>query len=114
MPTPVAFLLNRPVSTFILFLNGVMGSSVLLSSMLAPAPRAHQWSGLTPHAQNSVANRCGKAAGVPPMTGCVPQTGIDANHGKAMAQPTPRRKVRREMGNGVGAGAWFGVLIVYL
>src|SRR5262245_52182105 len=96
MPTPVARLLNRPETTFILALSGAIGSRVLLSSMPAPAPFAHQWSGLTPRAMNRAAKRFGHGAGAPPVMGAVPQTGTDSNHGRAIVTPTPRRNVRRE------------------
>src|SRR5581483_3277281 len=96
MPTPVAFLLNRPSRTFSLFLKGASGSSVLLSSIAAPAPLAHQWSGLMPHAMNSVANRLGHGAGTSPAIVAEPQTGTDSSHGRAIATPVPRRNARRE------------------
>src|SRR5437764_460083 len=95
MPTPVAFLLNRPVRTLSLLLRGAIGSRDLLSSMSAPAPRAHQWSGLMPHAMNKVAKRLGNAVTAAAATGASPQTGIDSSQGKAIATPVPLRKVRR-------------------
>src|SRR5256885_1604967 len=95
MPTPVAFLLKSPVRTFIFVLSGAIGSRDLLSSMSAPDPRAHQWSGLMPHAINRVANRFGKAAAAPAAAGESPQTGTDSSHGKAIATPAPRKNARR-------------------
>src|SRR5579871_2857007 len=96
MPTPVAFLLNRPLMTFILALSGAIGSRLLLNSMSAPEPRAHQWSELMPQAMNRAAKRFGQGTGTPPNVVAAPQTGIDSSHGSAMVTPTPRRKVRRE------------------
>src|SRR5207248_4183811 len=96
MPTPVAFLLNRPVMKFILVLSGAIGSRLLPSSMSAPEPRAHQWSELMPQAMNSAANRLGAAAGASPSIVGAPQTGSDSSHGRAIVTPAPRRNVRRE------------------
>src|SRR5437660_12466052 len=97
MPTPVAFLLNKPVTTFSLVLNAVMGSKLLLSSMSAPAPLAHQWFGLMPLPMNSAAKRLGKAGDVPSEVASPPHTGSDSSQGRAMATPTPRSIVRRAM-----------------
>src|SRR6185436_4306904 len=121
MPTCVAFLLNRPLTTLSLDLNGASGSSVLLSSISALAPLAHQLLGLMPFPMKRAAKRVGSFSGfvassapsVALDTGSAPQTEIDSNQGRAMATPTPRRTVRREMmelgiaGN-VGVG-WLNV-----
>src|SRR3954464_9596569 len=75
MPTPVACLLNRPVTKFILALKGAIGSRLLPSSMSGdplrgyPDPLAHQWSELMPQAMNRAANRFGHGTGAPPATG---------------------------------------------
>src|SRR5438445_7245901 len=105
MPTPVAFLLNRPVTKFVLARSGAIGSRLLPSSMPAPEPLAHQWSPLMPQAMNRAAKRFGHGAGASPAIGAAPQTEIDSSHGRAIVTPAPRRKVRREI------GADFGVLI---
>src|SRR5262245_55438328 len=97
MPTPVACLLKSPLMTLSLFLNGAMGSRVWLNSISDPAPFAHQRLGLIPFPIKRAAKRLGKASGAPPATGPSPHTGIDSSHGSAMATPTPRRTVRREM-----------------
>src|SRR4051812_20052575 len=81
MPTPVAFLLNRPLTTFSLGRNGASGWRVWLNSIAGPAPRAHHWSGLTLHAMNRVAKRFGHAAAAPPAAGWAPQTETDSSHG---------------------------------
>src|SRR5262245_2367654 len=98
MPTPVAFLLNRPVTTFNRVRNAARGSRLLLSSMSAPAPLAHQWFGLIPLPMNSAAKRLGKADGPPPDAVSPPHPGRDSSQGRAMATPTPRSMVRRSMG----------------
>src|SRR5918998_1543330 len=95
MPTPVAFLLNRPLTTLTLVLTGASGSRLLPSCMSAPSPLAHQWLPLIPQPMNRAANRFG-ATGTPPFTGGLPQTGTDSSHGRAIVTPTPRRNVRRE------------------
>src|SRR5262249_27158674 len=78
--------------------NGASGSRLLLSSMSAPAPLAHQWFGLTPLPMNSAAKRLGKAGGAPPpAAGSSPQTGRDSSQGRARATPAPRSRVRRSM-----------------
>src|SRR5438552_14753386 len=98
MPTPVAFLLNRPVTTFSLVLNAIMGSKLLLSSMSAPAPLAHQWFGLMQLPMNSAAKRLGKVGDTLLDAASPPHTGRDSSHGRAMATPTPRSTVRRSIG----------------
>src|SRR5205085_10475731 len=97
MPTPVAFLLNRPVTTFSRVRKGARGSRLLPRARSAPAPLAHQWLGLIPLPMNSAAKRLGKA-GVPTEVGSSPQTGRDSSQGRAIATPTPRSMVRRSMG----------------
>src|SRR5262249_15522717 len=96
MPTPVAFLLNSPLTTFSLVLRGAIGSRLLPSTMSAPAPFAHQWSELIPQPMNRAANRFGHWAGDPPVTVALPHTGTDSSHGRAIVTPTRRRNVRRE------------------
>src|SRR5262245_33738311 len=96
MPTPVAFLLKRPVMKFILAFSGAIGSRLLPSCMSVPAPLAHQWLALMPQPMNKAAKRLGHGAGTPPFGGAEPQTGIDSSHGRAIVTPTPRRNVRRE------------------
>src|SRR2546421_8377384 len=82
MPTPVEALLNRPVTKFIFVLNGAIGSRLLLSSMSAPLPLAHQWLALTPFAINSAAKRFGQAAAAPVLViVSLPHTGRDSSHG---------------------------------
>src|SRR5690348_17332306 len=61
MPTPVACLLNRPLTTLIFDRSGVNGSRQRPSSIDSPEPLAHHWSGLTPQPMNSAANRLGAA-----------------------------------------------------
>src|SRR5436190_7763027 len=97
MPTPVACLLKRPVMKFIFLFNGAIGSRLLPSSMFAPEPFAHQCFELMPLPMNNAANRFGNGPGVPSLAGSAPQTGIDSSHGRAIATPTPRRNVRREV-----------------
>src|SRR5579871_1250564 len=101
MPTPVAFLLNRPVRTFSLDLKPARGSRLLLRAMSGPVPLAHQWFGLTPLPMKSVANRLGNA-GTLLVAASLPHTGMDSSQGRAMATPTPRRTVRRSMRESVG------------
>src|SRR5262249_25935529 len=97
MPTPVAFLLNRPVMTFSRVRKGARGSRLLLNSMAAPDPLAHQWFGLMPLPMNRAAKRWGKAGGPRVEAGSSPHTGRDPSQGRAMATPTPRSIVRRSM-----------------
>src|SRR5437773_8708327 len=97
MPTPVACLLKRPVTKFILVLSGAIGSRLLPNSMSAPDPFAHQCFELTPLPINNAAKRLGNGPGVSFVTGAAPQTGIDSSQGSAMATPVPRRNVRREI-----------------
>src|SRR6185503_10418797 len=95
MPTPTAGLLNSPLMTFSFLRNGASGSSVLLNSISAPAPLAHQCLLLMPLPMNSAAKRFGGVF----AAGSAPQTGTDSSQGKAIVTPTPRRKVRREIWN---------------
>src|SRR5215831_6809456 len=95
MATPVAALVNKPETTFSFVLKGVSGSRLLLSVMSAPEPLAHQWSALMPLPMKRAAKRFGKAGAAPPAAGSPAQTGSDSSHGKAIAAPTPRRRVRR-------------------
>src|SRR3569623_1780241 len=92
MPTPVACLLNRPWITFSLVLSGASGSRLLLNSISAPAPLAHQWFGLLPLPMNSAAKRL---TGVVTGSASPPQTDIVSSHGRDIATPTPRSTVRR-------------------
>jgi len=62
MPTPVAFLLNSPVMTFSFGRSKASGCRLLLSSIVAPLPLAHQLFGLMPLPMNRAANRLGKVA----------------------------------------------------
>src|SRR4051794_32810691 len=94
MPTPVAALLNRPETTFKRERNGASGSRLLLNCMSAPAPFAHQCSGLTPLPMNRTAKRCG---GSVVEVESLPQTGSDSSQGRAIVTPRPRRRVRRLM-----------------
>ena len=85
--------------TFSFDLSGSIGWSVLLNSISAPVPFAHQCSGLTPQAMNNAANRFG-AVGTPSGVEDVsPHTGIDSSQGRAIATPAPRSSVRRETCN---------------
>src|SRR5215510_477623 len=93
MPTPVACLLKRPVMKFIFVLNGALGSRLLPNCMSAPAPLAHQCFELMPLPMKRAAKRLGNG---PSAAAGLPQTGMDSSQGRAMATPTPRRKVRRE------------------
>src|SRR5262249_23024771 len=95
MPTPVACLLNRPETTFSLVLNGAIGWKLLLNSISAPAPSAHQWFGLMPLPMNRAANRLGNVCEVAVESGSTPHTGIDSSQGRAIATPAPRSTVRR-------------------
>src|SRR5437868_9482769 len=92
MPTPVAFLLKSPLTTLSFGRRASSGWSVLLNSMSAPLPLAHQWFGLMPQPMKRAANRFGQADA--PLADA-PQTGSDSSHGNAIVTPTPRRKVRR-------------------
>src|SRR5262245_636619 len=97
MPTPVAALLNRPETTLSFVLNGASGSRLLLSSIPAPAPLAHQWSGLTPLPMKRAEKRLGNAVAAPPAACSTAKTRIDSSQGNAIATPTPRRSVRRSI-----------------
>src|SRR5206468_2131524 len=93
MPTPVAFLLNRPLTTLILARSGASGSRQRPSSIEAPEPFAHQLGGLMPQPMKRAANRFGQGIGTSPATVGAPQTGTDSSHGSAIVTPTPRRNV---------------------
>ena len=75
--------------------SGARGWRLLLSSMSAPAPFAHQFFGLMPLPMNRAANRLGGVAAAVPEAGSLPQTGIDSSQGRAIVTPTPLSKVRR-------------------
>src|SRR3982750_759848 len=102
MPTCVAFLLKRPLTTLSLDLTGGRGSSVLLNSIFSPAPFAHQLFGLMPFPMKRAAKRVGKGlfasveSSADFCAGSAPQTAIDSSQGRAMGTPTPWRTVRRE------------------
>src|SRR5215475_293122 len=94
MPTPVACLLNNPEMTFSRGRSEARGSRLLLNSMSAPEPLAHQCLGLMPLPMNRAAKRWG-GEGVE-EDDLLPQTGSDSSQGRAMVTPTPVRKVRRQ------------------
>src|SRR5688572_5468164 len=94
MPTPVALLLNSPVTKFILCLSFSMGARLLPSSIWDPEPLADQWSALMPQPMKTAAKRLGGRLAA--AAGTSPQTAVDSSHGRAIATPAPRRKVRRE------------------
>src|SRR5438876_332167 len=96
-PTSVALLLKRPVMKFIFVFSGAIGSRLLPSSISAPEPLAHQCLELIPLPMNNAAKRLGKGPEVGSLDGSMPQTGIDSSHGRAIATPTPRRNLRREV-----------------
>src|SRR5579884_4504274 len=96
MPTPVAFLLNRPLTTLIFPFNGAIGSRQGPSRMSAPEPLAHHCVGLPPQPMNRAANRFGHGA-VPPADALAPHAGIDSSHGRAIVTPAPRRNIRRDV-----------------
>src|SRR6266702_1771291 len=77
--------------------SGFNGSRLLLNSMSAPEPFAHQFLGLMPLPMNRAARRWGGVEAGVPEAALVPQTGIDSSQGRAMLTPTPVRKVRREI-----------------
>ena len=76
-------------------MNGASGWRLLLSSIAAPEPLAHQWSGLMPLPMNSAANRLGKSGQSRRSPASPPQTGIDSSQGRAIVTPAPRSNVRR-------------------
>ena len=59
MPTPVEGLLKSPLMTLSFVLNGSSGCRLLLSSMVAPSPFAHQLFGLIPVPMNWTTKRFG-------------------------------------------------------
>src|SRR6267143_63290 len=89
MPTPVAALLNSPETTLSFDRYGVIGSRLLLSSISAPEPLAHQFLGLMPLPMNSAPKRLGCAA-------LGSAAAIASSHGSATVTPRPRSRVRRE------------------
>src|SRR5438105_12152166 len=91
MPTPVACLLNNPEMTLSRDRSGDNGSRLLLSSMSAPAPLAHQFGGLMPLPMNRAANRLGCSA----ADDSLPPNDIASSQGRPMVTPTPVRNVRR-------------------
>src|SRR6516162_4304133 len=93
IPTPVACLLNSPETTFNRGRKGDRGSRLLLSSMSAPDPLAHQCLGLTPLPMNRAANRCGGAE----LDGddSLPPSGSDSSQGRPIVKPMPLSRVRR-------------------
>src|SRR5579872_3075511 len=82
--------------TFSLVLNGSSGWRLLLSSIAAPSPFAHQCSGLMPVPMNWTTNRFGGALAA--FGAAAPQTGRDSSHGSPTTTPAPRRNMRREIG----------------
>lgn len=90
-------------------MKGSRGARLLLSSMRAPSPFAHQWSALIPFPMNCTTKRLGKAAGALGSAAGSPQTGTDSSQGRAMTTPAPRRNMRRETARGVGASVWSGL-----
>src|SRR5581483_2361244 len=87
--------------TLIFPFMGSSGSSDFPNCMSAPAPLAHQWSGLTPFPMNMTPKRFGNAARIPAWevlsaADDVPKPDSDSSHGNAIVTPTPRRNVRRE------------------
>src|SRR5437868_581300 len=81
--------------TFILVLNGAIGSRTEPSSIVAPEPFAYQFGKLTPQAMNKAAKRFGTGAGNPAVTEVAPHTGMDSSHGRVIVTPMPRRNARR-------------------
>src|SRR3954453_463070 len=75
--------------------RGSRGDRVLLSFIAAPSPSALQWSSFTPFPRNTTPNLFGSAE----ADGVSANAFIDSSHGSATVQPTPRRTVRREIGN---------------
>ena len=62
-------------------------------SIDAPLPLAHQWAGLMPFDQYSVANRNGGLfAAAAAALSCAPKRGRDSIQGNARATPAPRKK----------------------
>src|SRR5947208_147379 len=97
MPTPVAALLNSPVMTLSLGLRSLSGSRLLLNSISAPDPFAHQWFGLMPLPMKSAANRRGGTEAALEEESLL-QTGNDSSQGRAMVTPRPWSAARRVIG----------------
>ena len=98
MPTPVEGLLKRPLMTLSLVLYGSRGCRLLLSSIAAPSPFAHQLFGLIPVPMNWTTKRFGGVLAALGASAAAPHTGRDSSQGRAMTTPAPRRKMRRESG----------------
>src|SRR5262245_44882103 len=98
MPTPVAALLNKPETTFSRGRREARGSRLLLSSMSAPDPLAHQCLGLTPLPMNRAAKRRGCADADGDEGASLPQPDIDSSQGRAIVTPMPLSKARRVIG----------------
>src|SRR5436305_1577221 len=103
MPTPVACLLNRPLTTLILPRRSLSGWRLRPSSIPSPEPFAHQCSGLIPQPMNSAANRFGHGAGTPPAIGALPleaagegRAGVDGMAAEVEGSPLPDRAVALE------------------
>src|SRR6516165_6668840 len=95
MPTPVAALLNNPEMTFTRARCGDNGCRLLLNSMSAPDPFAHQCGGQMPFPMKSTANRFGAAMAVVPEVVSLAKNGIDSSQGRAIVTPMPFSTVRR-------------------
>src|SRR5579871_1672644 len=111
IPTPVEGLLKSPLMTLRRVLSGSSGCRLLLSSMLAPSPFAHQLLGLMPVPINWTTKRLGGALGACGASAAAPQTGTDSSHGSAMTTPAPRRNIRRETGP-TGFGSWLDIELI--
>src|SRR5262249_44852119 len=109
IPTPVEGLLKSPLMTLSWFRNGSRGWRLLLNSIVAPSPFAHQWFGLIPVPINWTTNRFGGKLDAFAPSVVAPQTGRDSSHGKAMTTPAPRRKMRRESAPSVFC-SWFDIV----
>ena len=86
--------------TLIFALSGSSGCSDWLSSIAAPLPLAHQWSGLMPLPMNTTAKRLGAPAtslarAAAAIAAVDPKPASDSSHGSAIVTPTPWRTVRR-------------------
>ena len=95
MPTPVACLLNRPLTTLILVLSGASGSRHGPAPSSSPEPLAHQLVRVDAAAHEQRGEPLRAAARHAPAIAAAPQTGTDSSQGRAIVTPTPRRKVRR-------------------
>jgi len=71
------------------------GSRLLLNSMSAPVPFAHQFLGLMPLPMNRAANRLGGEEAAAPEVDSLPSSGIASSHGMAIVTPTPLSNARR-------------------